>query len=77
MSKLKKALEIAKETRKYERPVTLAKDKLKNQQPTTKLPTAADECSPELNIKYSQTRIKKIDDQVLKKGRVVYLFNEH
>ena len=78
MSKLKKALEKAKETRKYERQAPVTRGKQKNQQPGTTLSAAdaAAECRPELNIKYSQTRIKKIDDQVLKKGRVVSLFHD-
>jgi non-specific protein-tyrosine kinase len=76
MSKLKKALEKAKETREQERPTSTSKDYRKYHQTRVKTSDDLDECRPELNIEYSKTRIKKIEDHVLKKGKVVSLFHD-
>jgi protein-tyrosine kinase len=75
MSKLKKALEKAKETRGIEHSDLLKDNRVYEQ---TKEPISDDlkECRPEINIKYSETKIKKIDDHVLKKGKVISLFHD-
>jgi protein-tyrosine kinase len=75
MSKLKKALEKAKETRGYEYPAAL-KDKLKNAANTEARFDDKNECRPELSINYSTTKVKKIDDRVLQKGKVISLFHD-
>ena len=75
MSKLKKALEKAKETRGHDHQMA-AKDNLKYAQ--TKEPSSVDmiDCRPELSINYSATKVKKIDDSILKKGKVISLFHD-
>jgi len=75
MSKLKKALEKAKETREYDHQ-TSVKDRLKYT--PIKEPSSGDikECRPELSINYSTTKVKKIDDRVLQKGKVISLFHD-
>jgi non-specific protein-tyrosine kinase len=74
MSKLKKALEKAKESRELDgnnisglqnKSRALSKD---NQ--------VISECRPEIDVAYSKTKIKKIDDDVLKKGKVISLFHD-
>lgn len=75
MSKLKKALEKAKEARELEgenlqgdnnRPKPLGDDRALN----------GTACRPEVEICYSETKIKKIDESVLKKGKVLSLFHD-
>ena len=75
MSKLKKALEKAKETRGYDHQASLT-DKQNYTQ--NKEPSLSDikECRPELSINYSTTKVKKIDDRVLQKGKVISLFHD-
>lgn len=75
MSKLKKALEKAKETREHDHQMP-AKDRLKYKQ--TKELSSGDikECRPELCINYSATKVKRIDDRVLQKGKVISLFHD-
>ena len=75
MSKLKKALEKAKEARGFENQ-DLYKD-------NKKLKPSADDNSfngtasrPELEICYSDTKTKKIDDSILKRGKVISLFHD-
>jgi non-specific protein-tyrosine kinase len=75
MSKLKKALEKARVTRERERPVS-AQDNLLLQQKKEPAPVDLKECRPEINVKYSETKIKRIDDHVLKKGKVISLFHD-
>jgi protein-tyrosine kinase len=75
MSKLKKALEKAKETREYGQ-----QEPSKNREKPilTKKPDSVDvaECAPELSINYSSTKVKKIDNHVLQKGKVISLFHD-
>jgi non-specific protein-tyrosine kinase len=75
MSKLKKALEKARETRELEHPAS-TQDNLLYQ--AKKEPGQVDlkQCRPEISVKYSETKIKKIDDHVLKKGKVISLFHD-
>jgi non-specific protein-tyrosine kinase len=75
MSKLKKALEKAKETRGYEHQALIKDNRVYEQ---TKEPVSDDlkECRSEINIKYSETKTKKIDDHVLKKGKIISLFHD-
>jgi protein-tyrosine kinase len=75
MSKLKKALEKAKETRELEHQALIKDNRVYEQ---TKEPVSDDlkECRPEINIQYSETKIKKIDDHILKKGKVISLFHD-
>jgi protein-tyrosine kinase len=75
MSKLKKALEKAKETRESDYQTSL------NDKPTYKPNREMSfgntkECRPELSINYSTTKVKKIDDRVLQKGKVISLFHD-
>ncbi len=74
MSKLKKALEKAKETRESERPYFNRANKKPKSLSHTKTKT---ECRPEMDICYSETKIKKIDDYILKKGKIISLFHDH
>jgi non-specific protein-tyrosine kinase len=75
MSKLKKALEKAKETRGYDHKISLQK---REKSILTNKPISGDikECRPELSINYSDTKVKKIDDRVLQKGKVISLFHD-
>ena len=75
MSKLKKALEKAKESRGYNYHAPLEE---KMEYPSNKKPSLSDikECRPEISINYSTTRVKKIDDRVLQKGKVISLFHD-
>ena len=77
MSKLKKALAKAKEAR------DLDNDNLykpgDNRERKTLLSSngkTETECRPELEIRYSETKIKKIDDRILRKGKVISLFHD-
>jgi protein-tyrosine kinase len=75
MSKLKKALEKAKETRGSDYQASF-KDKVKYS-PNKELSSGdIKECRPELSINYSTTKVKKIDDRVLQKGKVISLFHD-
>lgn len=76
MSKLKKALEKAKETRKYEVQAPFINKNRKYHEEKGDISDDLNGCRPELNIKYSETKIKKIDDHVLKRGKVVSLFHD-
>jgi non-specific protein-tyrosine kinase len=75
MSKLKKALEKAKETREHDNQAFLKDDRKFE---PTKEASSDDikECRPELSINYSTTRVKKIDDSMLQKGKVISLFHD-
>ena len=70
MSKLKKALEKAKESREREQ------QPINDKRVYPQASSYQKECRPEINIKYSETKIKKIDDRVLKKGKVISLFHD-
>lgn len=74
MSKLKKALEKAKETRgaENENAYRGVREKVKNSSTHANL----DECRPEIEICYSETKVKKIDESRLKKGKVISLFHD-
>ena len=75
MSKLKKALEKAKETRSIEgKSFTVRKRAMGSSQAVAL--QADPDCRPEVDICYSETKIKKIDDSVLKKGKVISLFHD-
>lgn len=75
MSKLKKALEKAKERRENDQQ-GIVKDRPKYM-PTKKVDSDyMNQCRPELNIKYSTTKVKKIDNSVLQKGKVISLFHD-
>ena len=75
MSKLKKALEKAKETRGIESQNLGRGIKVSSQAPDldAKFDT---ECLPEVDICYSETKVKKIDESRLKKGKVISLFHD-
>jgi non-specific protein-tyrosine kinase len=75
MSKLKKALEKAKEARAQEHQ-TPEKDGRINKETLGQISNDLKECRPEINIKYSETKIRKIDDHVLKRGKVISLFHD-
>ena len=74
MSKLKKALEKANESRQREQQLINGKGTY----PKAKehVSDYQRECRPEVNIKYSATKIQKIDDRVLKRGKVISLFHD-
>jgi non-specific protein-tyrosine kinase len=75
MSKLKKALQKAKETRGSENGESflggVQRQSIKNAQVEE-----IAEYRDELDISYSQTKIHKINSDVLKKGKVISLFHE-
>jgi non-specific protein-tyrosine kinase len=75
MSKLKKALEKAKETRGLESG-QLSQDSRKVNSYSGAKTTREIGNRQELDITYSRTKIKKIDDRVLQKGKVISLFHE-
>jgi non-specific protein-tyrosine kinase len=75
MSKLKKAIEKAKETRGHESRTPLKNNQI-YQQNKKLLTNDIKECKPEISIKYSATKVKKIDDRVLQKGKVFALFHD-
>ena len=75
MSKLKKALERAKESRNYNHQ-TAVKDRPKYTSSKKLRSIDKKECRSELIINYSTTKVKKIDDYVLQKGKIVSLFQD-
>jgi non-specific protein-tyrosine kinase len=75
MSKLKKALQKAKEVRGIENE-NVYSDTTRRQKATPLNGKAAKECRPELEISYSDTKVKKIDDHILRKGKVISLFHD-
>jgi non-specific protein-tyrosine kinase len=75
MSKLKKALEKAKETRGMDGKSFTEKNRAASFSRVTKARKDPD-CRPEIDVCYSETKIKKIDDRVLKKGKVISLFHD-
>jgi len=75
MSKLKKALEKAKETRGDAGQTLIQRDRRSGLEAKRK-PMDFSTHRPEINIAYSDTKIRKIDDHVLKKGKVISLFHE-
>lgn len=76
MSKLKKALEKAKETRgaEYQNIYGDTSESAKTISKQAKLLDTG--CRPEIEIRYSDTKIKKIEEQRLKKGKVISLFHD-
>lgn len=75
MSKLKKALQKAKEDRGLDNE-TVYTDSFKKQKVRPANDRTVEPCRPELEICYSDTRVKKIDEDVLKKGKVISLFHD-
>jgi non-specific protein-tyrosine kinase len=75
MSKLKKALEKAREARDFESPNLYRKKKKIPSSIYKKIKTDV-EWRPEIDISYSETTVKKIDNRILKKGKVISLFHE-
>lgn len=75
MSKLKKALEKAKESRGVEGQI-LYKDNKISSKSAGALVQEKDECRPEIEICYSETKVKKIEESLLKKGKVISLFHD-
>lgn len=75
MSKLKKALEKAKETRGFENQNTQREIR---QSPKTIIAHSKldEKCRPEIEVCYSDTKIKKIEERLLKKGKVISLFHD-
>jgi len=77
MSKLKKALAKAKETRKFEGRNLYKSDVDKKSKSLGRQKLQAEtECRREADICYSETKIKKIDDDILRKGKVISLFHD-
>jgi non-specific protein-tyrosine kinase len=75
MSKLKKALEKAKETRGAEKQNVYRDIKGSPKIISTQAKYDA-ECRPEIEVCYSETKVKKIDESRLKKGKVISLFHD-
>ncbi len=75
MSKLRKALEKAKENRGIENQ-NFYRDIKKSQKPISPKDRENDLCRPEIDICYSQTKIKKIESHVLRKGKIISLFHD-
>ena len=75
MSRLKKALEKAKEARTAESS-DFNQANIKSEVFRSPKAWKQTECRPEIDVCYSETRIKKIDDRVLKKGKVISLFHD-
>ena len=80
MSKLKKALEKAKEDRDSKgqltnRPASKLASELKDES-VKDTGTIAEECLG-LDVCYTETKVKKIDDRLLKKGKIFSLFHEY
>jgi protein-tyrosine kinase len=75
MSKLKKALEKAKENRGIESK-DFYSDVTKPQKSFSPKITDDEVCRPEIDICYSETKVKKIDENRLKKGKVISLFHD-
>ena len=76
MSKLKKALEKAKETRGAKGKSIYSSRKKARPLANRKVASDGSECRPEVDICYSETKIKKIDNSILKKGKVISLFHD-
>jgi non-specific protein-tyrosine kinase len=76
MSKLKKALEKAKEARGSEDESIYREIKKSRPLGNKKMASTETECRPEIEICYSETKIRKIDESVLKKGKVISLFHD-
>lgn len=75
MSKLKKALEKAKESREIESQ-DLYRDIKKSPVPISPDGKSNDVCRPEIEICYSETKVEKIEERRLKKGKVISLFHD-
>lgn len=75
MSKLKKALDKAKTTREQDRQ-TSRKEERKYLETKKLISNDSKICKPEIQVKYSKTKVQKIDDHVLKKGKVISLFHD-
>jgi non-specific protein-tyrosine kinase len=76
MSKLKKALQKAKEVRGIN-DETVYRDAARRQKAKPQNGDEAEkDCRPELEICYSDTKVKKIDDHILRKGKVISLFHD-
>jgi len=76
MSKLKKALEKAKETRGAEYQNVYRDTSERAITIDTKAELLDKGCRPEIEICYSDTKIRKIEEQLLKKGKVISLFHD-
>ena len=75
MSKLKKALEKAKEDRGIEGQ-NLFSDNIKVEKSLNSEVYQNGVCRPEIDICYSETKVKKIEESLLKKGKVISLFHD-
>ena len=76
MSRLKKALEKAKEARELDGENFFKVTKKSRSSPDPIVKKAEVECRPEIDICYSETKVKKIDSRILKKGKVISLFHD-
>jgi non-specific protein-tyrosine kinase len=75
MSKLKKALEKAKENRGIESQ-DLYGGLQKSQKSHPPEDKKNDRCRPEIEICYSETKVEKIEESRLKKGKIISLFHD-
>ena len=76
MSKLKKALEKAKEARGSDNEGIYTKKPKSRSLGNKSMVSNGADCRSEVEVCYSETKIKKIDDNVLKKGKVISLFHD-
>ncbi len=75
MSKLKKALEKAKQSRNIDgNNFSMVNQRSKVSRTENVEKTQI--CRPEIDICYSETKIQKIDENILKKGKVISLFHD-
>lgn len=75
MSKLKKALQKAKEVRGIDN-ANVYRDSINTKRTIRSNVEAVKQYRPELEIAYSSTKVKKIDESILKKGKVISLFHD-
>ncbi len=75
MSKLKKALERAKEQRGVEGQ-NVYQEIGRSAKSTDREIKQKDDCRPEIDICYSETKVNKIEEITLKKGKVISLFHD-
>ena len=75
MSKLKKALQKAKEIRESDGKTPIRHTNIYQKETKSGFENLK-EFKSELKVKYSETKVKKIDDRILKNGNIISLFHD-